>query len=354
MKAKRGEWFCLQWDISDYHSKISFEQFNKAPRFLYAEEDSEQIEGSIINVYDRIRLVSVSRVGVFITQDHGLKVPTHYRIGEFMPNDEPRYDKWLSEYHNMNYTISEKIRDKEELQQKKVYLEHTAKIIRHDMHSGINTYIPRGIKGLLKRLPDKAINKYNLHGPLKLLEDGITYTQKVYRGVYALTNLVKEDGTLEKTYCNLKDELESYLKDVAYKDQVFISDLISCHIQPILFCTAIDYLIKGGLQFNDNEVKRIDIYMEDEKLLCIKDNGIGLSKEEFLNYCKPYINLDNSSQIKGVELNVAVAIIMEHGFDIYPEKQESGTIFKINLDTSFREYIIDKNYIKGIYPKNNY
>ena len=33
---------------------------------------------------------------------------------------------------------------------KTVYLEHAAKILRHDIHSGINTYIPRGIKIPLK------------------------------------------------------------------------------------------------------------------------------------------------------------------------------------------------------------
>ena len=32
--------------------------------------------------------------------------------------------------------------------QKNSYLEHAAKILRHDMHSGINTYMPRGLSSL--------------------------------------------------------------------------------------------------------------------------------------------------------------------------------------------------------------
>ena len=182
-----------------------------------------------------------------------MKVPTHYRLGEFMPNDDPRYDKWLSEYHDMNYTVTEKIKDKEELQQKKIFLEHTAKILRHDMHSGINTYIPRGINSLIKKIPEDIIQKYNLSSSIKLLQEGIAYTQKVYKGVYAFTNLVKEGEMLEKVHCDLKSELEKYLSDVAYKDNVIIDELINCNVQPILFCTAIDNLIKGGLQFNNNE-----------------------------------------------------------------------------------------------------
>lgn len=47
----------------------------------------------------------------------------------------------------------------EELQHKNVYLEHSAKILRHDMHSGINTYIPRGIRGLERRIKPEEIKK---------------------------------------------------------------------------------------------------------------------------------------------------------------------------------------------------
>ncbi len=40
----------------------------------------------------------------------------------------------------------------DEINKKNSYLEHAARIIRHDMHSGINTYMPRGISSLEKRL----------------------------------------------------------------------------------------------------------------------------------------------------------------------------------------------------------
>ena len=36
-----------------------------------------------------------------------------------------------------------------EINKKNSYLEHAARIIRHDMHSGINTYMPRGISSLI-------------------------------------------------------------------------------------------------------------------------------------------------------------------------------------------------------------
>ena len=54
MKANKGEWFCLQWDIADFYNPLSFKQFKEAPRFIYAEKNSAQIEGKIINEFDRI------------------------------------------------------------------------------------------------------------------------------------------------------------------------------------------------------------------------------------------------------------------------------------------------------------
>jgi len=333
MKAKAGEWFSLTWDIVDFYNPLSFEQFSKAPRFIYAEEDSPQIEGDLINEFDRIRLTSVSLTTVFITKE-GVKLPTHYKKGEFMPSDSPNYDQWLSEYHSVLYATGDSIRQKELLLQKNVFLEHTAKVIRHDMHSGINTYIPRGVKGLLRKLPQEIIDQYNLGGNIQLLQEGIEYAQQVYEGVYAFTNLVKENGVLERESLCLSMVLNNFLKKKAYYKLVTICEnLPTIEINRVLFCTAIDNLIKGGLQYNDKEERWVKIFMENE-FLCVQDNGVGLSKEDFITFCKPFIR-DNTSNnnYQGLDLNIAVAIIEDHGFGIEPEKLESGgTVFRINLD----------------------
>ena len=71
----------------------------------------------------------------------------------------------------------QKIRD--DLKKKNIYLEHAAKIIRHDMHSGINTYLPRGIKSLKRRLDEDQIKEMKIGSPLKLIEDGLHHAQKV-------------------------------------------------------------------------------------------------------------------------------------------------------------------------------
>lgn len=333
MKGRKGEWFSLSWDIIDYYDPIAFKQHMDAPRFIYAEEDSSQVESSLINKYDRLRLVSIFLTSVFVTEGHGIKVPTHYRIGEFMPGDKPSYDTWLAKYHNMTYGITEQIHYKEALQQQKIFLEHTAKVIRHDMHSGINTYLPRGLKGLLTRLSEEDIKKHKIGIYIRMLEEGLSHTQRVYWGVHAFTNLIKEDAELDKEIQDLGEILREYISGTAYSDSVEIGELVSVPVQRVLFCIAIENLIKGGLQFNESTEKWVRIYMESPEILCVQDNGVGLSKEQFMLFCKPYVRIENAKP-KGLELNIAVAILEHHGFGIEPEKLEVGTVFRINLDVN--------------------
>ena len=348
MKARKGEWFSLRWDIVDFYDPLSFVQYSEAPRFMYAEDDSAQIEGDIINEYDRIRLMSIFITTVFILEDDGVKLPTHYVPGEFGPGDRPRYDSWLAEYHKIHYTASERVHHKEELQQKQIFLDHTAKVIRHDMHSGINQYIPRGIKGLIEKLPDAIIKKHKLETSLRLLQEGIAYTQQVYQDAYAFTNLVKGDQILEIETISLFDLLKEHLKGKVYFPQIEISsNLPTINVNKYLFGVAIDNLIKGGLRFNDSEEKSVKIYMENIDVLCIEDNGTGLSREDFISYCKPYVRVKNNNKgvkiYQGLELNIAVAIIEDHGFYIEPEKLKIGTVFRVNLNRSQRHLIDNRS-----------
>lgn len=342
MEARAGEWFSLKWDIVDFYDPVSFEQYSKAPRFLFAEKNSKQIEGVVINTYDRIRLVCIQVTSVFI-QEEDIKLPTHYRVGEFMPGDRPKYDAWLAEHHSIIYTASEKIRNKEQLLQRKIYLDHTAKVIRHDMHSGINTYLPRGLQGLLKKLPEAIVAKYKLEPEINLLEQGLEYTQKVYKGVHAFTALVR-NRNIEKEICDVESLLMEHIKLSAYSNNVTISKLPKMKVHKVLFITALDNLMKGGITNNSSEVKKVEVYMESESILCVKDNGTGLSKKDFIRYCKPYFN--ESENYQGLELNIAVAIIEEHGFTIEPEKLKSGTVFRVDIKEG-RKHIIDNREWKG-------
>ena len=233
--------------------------------------------------------------------------------------------------------ITESFNQQMEIEKKNTYLEHSAKILRHDMHSGINTYMPRGLSSLERRLSEDQIKELKLEAPLKMIKEGLRHTQKVYKGVYEFTNLVKKDVVLNKDECNLKDILEDYLSATAYRSQVIIEDLGILGVNESLFCTSIDNLIRNGLKYNDSLNKYVKIYSKSEGknlFICIEDNGRGMSQEDFEYLSKPYTRKEGQKETgTGLGLNICTAILKEHGFSITSEKMiEGGTKIKIKIN----------------------
>ena len=216
--------------------------------------------------------------------------------------------------------------------QKNSYLEHAAKILRHDMHSGINTYMPRGLSSLQRRLSEEKIKELKIDAPLRMLAEGLKHTQKVYAGVKEFTNLVKEDAQLDMKECNLSEILRNYLSSTSYVSQVKIDRLPFTQVNEPLFCTAIDNLIRNGLKYNDSSTKVVKIYMENDSTICVEDNGRGITNEEFIELSKPYTRKEGQKEGgSGLGLNICIAILKEHGFNITAEKLDSGTKLKIKL-----------------------
>jgi two-component system sensor histidine kinase CpxA len=224
-----------------------------------------------------------------------------------------------------------------EMLKKNTYLEHAAKILRHDMHSGINTYIPRGIRSIERRLDEKTIERLKLESPLRLLKEGLAHTQQVYKGVYEFTDLVRQDSKLEILPVNIKNSLESYLKRTSYKDQVIISEMPEIYINEALFCTAIDNLIRNGLKYNDSDTKWVKIYMKDSNTIAVVDNGRGMSKDQFKKMIQPYARIkDQKESGSGLGLNICVAILGEHGFKVSSKKLEKGTEIAIDISNGVK------------------
>jgi len=244
----------------------------------------------------------------------------------------------LKGFISIRHDITDLILQQEEINKKNTYLEHAAKIIRHDMHSGINTYIPRGVSSLKRRLSQEVISDLRIESPLKMIEEGLKHTQKVYKGVYQFTNLVKPDAKLEVQKLNLKIILEDYLTKTSYNDQVQIESLPDADVNESLFCTAIDNLIRNGLKYNDSKTKMVRIYYDDlTSQLIIEDNGRGISQKDFDLLIQPYTRKEGQKEKgSGLGLNICVAILEQHGFKITCNKKRkplSGTKIKILLSS---------------------
>lgn len=212
-----------------------------------------------------------------------------------------------------------------DINKKNAYLEYAARIIRHDMHSGINTYMPRGLSSLKKRIQPEVAESLKIEAPLKMIEEGLSHTQKVYKNVYEFTNLVKVHTDFKKSQIDAKESLERYLSGTSYSAQVAISELGSLEANEQLFCNALDNLIKNGLKYNKSEGKEVKVYRDSEYIV-VEDNGTGLSKKKFDSLMKKGIEEGAES---GIGISITNAIMQEHGFSMECETSKSGTKIKI-------------------------
>ena len=229
-----------------------------------------------------------------------------------------------------DHEIDEQLKD---IAKKNTYLEHAARIIRHDMHSGINTYIPRGINSLEKRISPEELQRLKIDGSVKMIKEGLNHTQKVYKSVYEFTNLVKQDIVLNKQKVDLTDLLKSYFAGTSYFNQIEIEQLKLAEVNEILFCNAIDNLVKNGLKYNDSELKMVKISLEGDNLI-VQDNGRGMTQQQFEKISIAYLtkkNKDIDKETSGLGLNICQAILAEHGFNLSCEKNDVGTKMTIKL-----------------------
>lgn len=239
----------------------------------------------------------------------------------------------LTGFMSIRNDLTELVESSLEIEKKNTYLEHAAKILRHDMHSGINTYLPRGITSLERRLTPETITDLKLEAPLKMLKEGLKHAQKVYRGVFEFTDLVKKDAKLNTKECNIKDTLKDFLSSTAYSSQVILDDSLPiAHINESLFCTALDNLIRNGLKYNDSETKWVKVYADADNIY-VEDNGRGMSQDDFDHLSRPYTRKEGQKESgTGLGLNICKAILQEHKFEITCKKlEQGGTQLKIKI-----------------------
>lgn len=323
---------------ADKHGKITYvnKKFEKVSGWTLAEvigKDHNIVNSGIhpkemwIEMYRTVAKDKKIWNGIVINKTKNGEL---YYVDTFIKANFDEYGK-LKGYVSIRQDVTEIMSAKAEIEKKNTYLEHAAKIIRHDMHSGINTYIPRGVSSLERRLKPEDIEKLKIEAPMKMIKEGLRHTQKVYKGVYEFTNLVKQDSVLTKTLCDIKDILKDYLSSTAYVSQVILDDsLPTIEVNEPLFCTAIDNLIRNGLKYNDSDTKFVKVYSEEPNEIIIEDNGRGLSQAEFIYLSKPYTRKENQKESgTGLGLNICVAIIEQHGFKITSEKLEKGTKMRI-------------------------
>lgn len=320
MQNKYGKWYSLLWQPIDFDDAEAFEQLKVCPKFFISPYSSSNVKTELEKIYPKIYLVECFQTVIFID---GL--PTHYRAGKIMPGDLERYDQWLIEYHGATSKMLDDLKKKRELYESKLFIEYSNKVIRHDMHSGINTYIPRGIKKLKENLTEEIIKEYRLAPALMFLEKGIAHAQMVYKGIYSFTGLIKQIKQIDIEEFNLEEDLKQYLSITAMDMYVEVKNLPVVNGNSSLMCSAIMQLIQNGIKYNDQAEKKIVVYSDADESIFIEDNGRGMTQDEFNQHIFP----KDSMVVKGMGLSIATVIFEEHGYSVEVIANELGTTMKI-------------------------
>ena len=321
MRKTYGKWHSLLWQPIDYHNDAAYEELKTCPKFFYSPDSSSSVKSHLESIYQNIYLVECFESIILIGN-----LPTHYRVGKIMPGDLANYDEWLVDYHGVAQKELEDLSKKRELYESKVFLEYSNRMIRHDLHSGINTYIPRGLAMLKRKLTEKVIQDLGLASALTLLEKGVAHAQMVYKSIHSFTGLVKQDAQIEMEEFDLTESLKKYLDVTAYNGSVEVKKLPLVFGNEALICSAVIQLIQNGIKYNTSDIKRSIVYSDDEGSIFIKDNGIGMSQDEFNSFIFP----DESQSITSMGLNIAIVIFEEHGYSIEVVPSDvKGTTIKV-------------------------
>lgn len=326
MDKQYGKWFSLLWQPIDFDDAEAYLQLKECPKFFISPYSSFKVRSELEKAYPKVYLVECFETVIFI---EGL--PTHYRAGKIMPGDLERYDKWLVEYHGMTKKMLDDLKKKRELYDSKLFIEYSNKVIRHDLHSGINTYIPRGIKKLKENLTEEIIKEYRLAPALLFLEKGIAHAQMVYKGIYSFTGIIKQTKQIEIEEFNLEQDLKQYLSVTAMDTYVEVKNLPVVNGNSSLMCTAIMQLIQNGIKYNDKHEKKVIIYSDIDESIFVEDNGRGMTQDEFNQHIFP----KDSMVIKGMGLSIATVIFEEHGYSVEVVAKDDGTIMKIKKKKFF-------------------
>jgi len=321
MRKTYGKWHSLLWQPIDYHNDAAYGELKSCPKFFRSPDTSSCVKTYLESLYQNIYLVECFESIIFIDN-----LPTHYRVGKIMPGDLVKYDEWLLDYHGATQKELEELTKKRELYESKVFLEYSNRMIRHDLHSGINTYIPRGLAMLKRKLTDKVIKDLGLASALTLLEKGVEHAQMVYKSIHSFTGLVKQKSQIEMEEFDLAVSLQKYLEITAYSSNVEIKKLPLVYGNESLICSAVLQLIQNGVKYNNSDVKRVVVYSDAEDSIYVKDNGVGMSQDQFNAFIFP----DENMPITSMGLNIAIVVFEEHRYSIEVVPfEEEGTIMKV-------------------------
>ncbi len=227
---------------------------------------------------------------------------------------------------------------------------HFTSGIAHELNNPMN-FVNGSIKPILMNLgelemdfSDEAKKRHQENFEeikllLKNVEDGTRHISGI------LNNLLKITPSAQESYPKASIDLLELIKNTYHfvqnaspntsiyldaKDQILVTGI------PVEFNQMILNLIRNSLDATrDMDNGRIELHLKDLGSHCsilIKDNGVGIPKENHSKIFDPFFTTKDPGEGTGVGLYIVYSLVTKYGGEISMESEESvGTTFLITL-----------------------
>lgn len=227
------------------------------------------------------------------------------------------------------------------LEQSNKELERFAYIASHDLKSPLRNVV--SFTNLLQ------LSCYN-----QMSEEGKEYLSYIEKNSLRMHSLIEDilefsstsNRPIKKERVDLNEVVDQISQQIKMDDRYEDADIKAEKLPVIYADTSSIYqlfqnLIENGLKYNRNALPRVELKFDqtenEELLLSIKDNGIGISKEYKDEIFVMFKRLHTQEAYSGTGIGLAICkkIVNQYGGDIWMDSEEGqGSTFYINWPTA--------------------
>ncbi len=227
----------------------------------------------------------------------------------------------------------------ENLQAANKELEAFSHTVSHDLRSPLNGII--GFAELLKSMYGEVLD-----------DDAKTYLDNMIKSAFNMAQLIEDLLNFSKSgrakispevffFFFLVESVVNELRDITFKADynVYIVKDIMARADPGLIRIVLNNLVSNALKYSQNkekpEIHFGTVEKDKEKVLYLRDNGVGFDMNKADDLFRPFIRLHSNREFHGtgVGLSTVKRIIEKHGGDIWFESAPGvGTCFYFTIE----------------------
>ena len=226
----------------------------------------------------------------------------------------------LTQIQTLNSKIKEQV---SKLAEANTALDEFAYVASHDLKAPV-----RSIKGLLEiiKRKGKSLDEKKKEEYFEMVITSAAELNKMIENLleYSRTGTVLEATEAVALNDIIKDVIKQFDNDVKklkgnISAEVTTSTII---VYPILFKRLLTNLISNAIKYKGDQPPKIQLTTQvdaDMVLFSVKDNGIGISENQFETIFKIFKSLNPNSDSNGIGLSVCKKIVELHGGKIWLE-----------------------------------